>query len=94
MKDDFDEHKPYHIALREVYRTLQLAQNIGEDDALLRRLAGKCCSIIGKLELKETPFPVHHSWCCRDYRCPNCNLPVSRKEDVNYCGTCGQRLLW
>ena len=26
--------------------------------------------------------------------CPKCGLPVSRHEDVNYCGTCGQRLDW
>lgn len=26
--------------------------------------------------------------------CPSCGLPVSRHEDVNYCGTCGQRLDW
>ena len=94
MTDSFDVQPTYHIELREIYRALQLAQHIGEDDKLLCRLASNGCSVIHKLELKETPFPVNHSWCYKDYRCPNCNLPVSRKEDVNYCGTCGQRLAW
>ena len=26
--------------------------------------------------------------------CPKCGLLVSKREDVNYCGTCGQRLDW
>ena len=30
----------------------------------------------------------------RNYVCPKCGLPVSKHEDVNYCGTCGQRLDW
>ena len=28
------------------------------------------------------------------YFCPNCDLPVQKHEDVNYCGTCGKRLDW
>lgn len=27
-------------------------------------------------------------------RCPNCRTPVSNREDVHFCGTCGQRLGW
>ena len=27
-------------------------------------------------------------------KCPTCKTPVSREEDRNHCGTCGQRLLW
>ncbi len=27
-------------------------------------------------------------------KCPKCSTPVSNREDVNFCGTCGQRLGW
>lgn len=27
-------------------------------------------------------------------KCPKCSAPVSIREDVNFCGTCGQRLGW
>ena len=27
-------------------------------------------------------------------KCPKCSTPVSSREDVNFCGTCGQRLGW
>lgn len=27
-------------------------------------------------------------------KCPKCSTPVSHREDVNFCGTCGQRLRW
>ena len=27
-------------------------------------------------------------------QCPKCGTPVSSREDVNFCGTCGQRLGW
>jgi hypothetical protein len=26
--------------------------------------------------------------------CPKCSMAVSNREDVNFCGTCGQRLGW
>lgn len=94
MEDYIDLTKPYHIALRDVYKALQLAQQVGREDMWLCRLASEGCEVIRKLEVKETPLPVSHAGLKADCRCPHCSLPVSPNEDVHYCGTCGQRLMW
>lgn len=41
-----------------------------------------------------TKVEKHPIWSNHNYTCPKCMSPVSRKEDVNYCGTCGKRLDW
>ena len=45
---------------------------------------------------RDIPTPVKRDYSGLKHRyiCPKCGLPVSRKEDVNYCGTCGKRLDW
>lgn len=42
---------------------------------------------------RDIPVEVKRTYY-RNWVCPKCGFPVSKHEDVNYCGTCGQRLDW
>jgi len=45
---------------------------------------------------KETALPLKHERTgVGDYRCPSCDAAfIEGAGATNYCGNCGQRLLW
>jgi len=45
---------------------------------------------------KETALPLKHERTgVGDYRCPSCDAAFIEGAGItNYCGNCGQRLLW
>lgn len=51
-------------------------------------------ALVAARESLHRNIPVKVKRQFRKNTCPKCGLPVSRCEDVNYCGTCGQRLDW
>lgn len=47
------------------------------------------------IDLDEFPLDVKNISIDRsEGNCPNCGLKVTRKEDVNFCGTCGTPINW
>lgn len=51
-------------------------------------------ALVAARESLHRDIPVKVNRKCFKCTCPSCGLPVSRHEDVNYCGTCGKRLDW
>lgn len=51
-------------------------------------------ALVAARESLHRDIPVKVKRKCFKYTCPSCGLPVSHREDVNYCGTCGRRLDW
>lgn len=51
-------------------------------------------ALVAARESLHRDIPVKVKRKCFKCTCPSCGLPVSHREDVNYCGTCGRRLDW
>lgn len=62
----------------------QIAEWLGEYKVLLKRNA----------EMKVAYMTNERNDGILRGKCPKCSTPVSSREDVNFCGTCGQRLGW
>jgi hypothetical protein len=62
----------------------QISEWLGEYKVLLKRNA----------EMKVAYLTNERNDGILRGKCPKCSTPVSSREDVNFCGTCGQRLGW
>ena len=62
----------------------QIAEWLGEYKVLLKR----------NTEMKVAYLTNERNDGILRGQCPKCGTPVSSREDVNFCGTCGQRLGW
>lgn len=78
--------------------SLYMYDEDGEDDCLLSESFMKDdYDILKELVEKETSkkvIRIHTSFDEFSFECPNCHEKTYTNRIRNYCGDCGQRLLW